>query len=169
MLSGENQKDVLNHFDNTITQIRNLGFEEPLNYFVTTKKRKILGVCVGFQIMGKSSEEGVNNGLGWIDAKTVALPSMDPHDKTLRLPHMGWNKIEHKKYCPILDNIGSKEFYFLHSFQTKLKNPKVVTSVANYKYQLVASVRINNIFGIQFHPEKSHLQGQLILENFAKV
>lgn len=154
-------------FEVAIDKLNSSGFVGPLRNLVIQKKINILGVCVGFQMMGKSSEEMPSKkGLGWIDAKTVKMVNKDEGVK-LNLPHMGWNSIIRKLECPLLDGIESNDFYFLHSYNVKINGQDGVSSICNYDGEFTASASIGNIFGTQFHPEKSHSQGLRLLKNFA--
>ena len=136
---------------------------EPLNICVFEKKIPILGICLGFQLMAKKSYEfGQHLGLGWIDAEIKKFP-----DNTLNSTHMGWNEVIIKKNESIFKNLSSKEvFYFANSYYFKLINKNIETSNCKYGINFTSSIRLKNIIGVQFHPEKSQMSGLLIYKNF---
>jgi imidazole glycerol-phosphate synthase subunit HisH len=138
---------------------------ETLNEFVLEKKKPILGICVGMQLFAKTGYESQETkGFGWIDAEVRKINNMD---KKLKLPHMGWNEIELKKDCSIFSNIKNKSHvYFIHSYEFITKEKECVVATTNYGNSIIASVAKENIFGTQFHPEKSQKNGLIILENF---
>lgn len=155
-------------FEGAMKKIHNSGFKDLLTHFVLNKKTKVLGICVGLQIMGRASEEAPNvNGLGWVDAETVKISITNYPEVTLKLPLMGWNKIIQQRDCPLLKGVVGHEFYFLHSYNIKIKSDESISSFVNYGEYLTASISSDNIFGTQFHPEKSHDQGLKLLQNFA--
>ncbi len=156
-------------FDQTMESLRRSKMLECLNYMVLRRNIPVLGVCVGMQIMGNESEEGESRGLGWIPGRVrklkVKLKSSKPH-----LPHMGWNNIESDIVHPILDGIDvERGFYFLHSYCFECQNKENTLSVTYYGEKFASAVYKDNIFGFQFHPEKSHSNGIRLFENFAKL
>lgn len=136
---------------------------EPLKFCVFEKKIPILGICLGFQLMAKKSYEfGQHLGLGWIDAEIKKFPN-----NTLSSTHMGWNEVIIKKNESIFKNLSSKEvFYFAHSYYVKLINKNIETSNCKNEINFTSSIRLKNIIGVQFHPEKSQMSGLLIYKNF---
>ena len=168
----ENQHIILpgvGKFDEAMAKLNNLGFIAPLNELVLERKVNILGICVGLQMMGLNSEESPRvNGLGWINASSIEIKPLSLRKK-FPLPHMGWNTISQKKDCPLLADIPSNEFYFLHSYALVLEKSRLISSESFYGRKFVSSFSDGNIYGTQFHPEKSHLQGLEILKNFAKT
>ncbi|MDA9165650.1 imidazole glycerol phosphate synthase subunit HisH [Alphaproteobacteria bacterium] len=152
-------------FDLCLKKLRESGLEQPLNKEVKENKKFILGVCVGMQIMGKTSEEGDANGLGWIPGKVIKLPS---DRKKYRVPHIGWNKVKvtRKNWLDVVDN---KKFYFLHSYYF-LPEQKI-NELASTKFSVCFSsaISIKNIFGVQFHPEKSFDAGRSLLKSFGEL
>ena len=139
---------------------------EELEDLVLNKSLPILGVCVGMQIMSRSSEEGLKKGLGWLDADVKIIKI----DEKLPLPHMGWNEIEIlSSNSKLLLNLDSRRFYFLHSYYLSMDDKKDQIAITSYGKSLTAAVQKNNIYGCQFHPEKSHSSGLKILENFSKL
>jgi glutamine amidotransferase len=154
-------------FDQAIDLLNGSGMRESLDELVLGQKVPVLGVCVGMQILANSSEEGVRGGLGWVPGKVKHLRSMGGN---LQLPHMGWNDV-----TPIGDSglfaglqTGAR-FYFLHSFFFDCDLPADVSAVANYGGDFCCAVHKANVFGAQFHPEKSHHFGAKVLQNFAEL
>ena len=156
-------------FDECMKQLIDSGFKEKLNKLVLESKIPILGICIGMHIMADSSEEGDLEGLGWIPGKVKKF------DKTLLvnkpyLPHMGWNNInnihDHIIFTGVNENQG---FYFVHSYYYECKNEQNILTVCNYGLDFSSSIFNENIFGMQFHPEKSHSNGENLLNNFAKL
>ncbi len=156
-------------FDHAIKCLERSGLLESLNDMVLNEKRPILGVCVGMQIMAKSSEEGILNGLGWIDA------TVDKFDKKVvnngnPLPHMGWNSIKFLKSNSLFNDIDTgSRFYFLHSYYFSPANKKNFIASAEYGDDFTCAINHNNIYGVQFHPEKSHYNGVQLLKNFSNL
>jgi len=141
------------------------GLHEALNEFVIEKKKPILGICVGMQLFAETGYESQETkGFGWIEAEVRKINNMN---KKIKLPHMGWNEIELKKDCYLFSNIKKKShFYFIHSYEFITKKKDCIVAVTNYGNSIIASVEKENIFGTQFHPEKSQKNGLIILENF---
>lgn len=157
------------HFDYAMKRYRASGLDSYVEDCVKEKKIPTLGICVGMQMMAKSSSEGRLEGLGWIDAHVVKFNSEDIKVKPY-IPHMGWNSLEIKSRSGLLDGMEeSPEFYFLHSYYFKCNNEQEVMASCNYGIQFAAIVQHQNIYGVQCHPEKSHKNGQKLLENFAKL
>jgi glutamine amidotransferase len=152
------------HFAKGMENLRNYDLIGVLNKKVLEEKTPVLGICLGMQLFTKRSEEGFADGLGWIDAETKKFCL-----KGLKIPHMGWNTIEIKKKGPVFNGIenGSK-FYFLHSYHV-CPGEDCATTTTGYGHEFVSSVQKGNIFGVQFHPEKSHKNGIKLIKNFAEV
>jgi len=156
-------------FDETISMLDHLGFRDVLNQEVQENKVPVLGICVGMQILANNSEEGALAGLGWINGTVRQI------DKTLlihkpKLPHLGWNSIEVQKSGPLFDDIHQEDgFYFLHSYFFDCVDEADVMSTTTYGKRFASSVNHGNIYGVQFHPEKSHQNGINLLKNFAKI
>jgi len=127
----------------------------------------ILGICLGMQLMCKSSEEGgVHKGLGWIDARVVRFPVIND----LKIPHIGWNNLSIKKESPLLTGIvDNVDVYFLHSYHARCAVPDDILATSGYGEEFVAVFGRENTFGIQFHPEKSQRIGLKILNNFVQM
>ena len=153
-------------FDDAMNKINNKGLNNILNFLVLEKRVYILGICVGLQIMSNSSSEGNMKGFGWLDVETNII---DLNNKEFKIPHMGWNKIKSLNSCPILEGVDGKEFYFLHSFNISDVSKKYTSAISNYAVPITAAISHKNIFGTQFHPEKSHFQGLKILKNFSDL
>lgn len=156
-------------FDRTMKQLMESGLSHKLNELVLQKKMPILGICVGMQILAKDSEEGELPGLGWIDGHVkkidVSKLTHKPH-----LPHMGWNDVKPVVDHPILRNINYQEgFYFLHTYYFSCSDQKSVLCTTDYGNNFASGVYDDNIFGMQFHPEKSHNNGIQLLKNFAEL
>ena len=156
-------------FDQAMAQLEASGMKDKLNDLVLNKNIPILGVCVGMQLMADSSEEGTGPGLGWFDAKVRLIDSAKIIHKP-KLPHMGWNSVTISNNHLILDGIDlDKGFYFLHSYYFDASNSEDVLLNATYGDVFNCAIRKGNIFGFQFHPEKSHSNGIKIFENFAGI
>ena len=146
------------------------GLEAALHDAIRIKKRPFLGICVGMQLLADLGEEnGETAGLGWIPGRVVAL---DPQERHLKVPHMGWNTLEAQRNHPILDGIAMGEnglhAYFLHSYHVLPKHAEDLIAIANYGGPVSAIVGRGNIVGTQFHPEKSQTLGLRLLANFLK-
>lgn len=156
-------------FDYAMTQLNNSGMRDELEKQVLLNKIPIMGICVGMQILAKSSDEGNLPGLGWIDGEVKLFDSSLIPYKT-RLPHMGWNSIEPIKENVLLEGFNNESrFYFLHSYYFKCNNSEDILSTTDYGIKYSSAVNVNNIYGIQFHPEKSHSNGVRLLHNFANL
>lgn len=156
-------------FDETISMLDRSGFRMVLDQEVLNKKIPVLGICVGMQILGKSSEEGVLPGLGWINGVVRKIDkSLIPHKP--KIPHLGWNAVKIAKQNSLYKNVDQeKGFYFLHSYYFDCTNGDDVLSTTLYGKQFASSINNNNIYGVQFHPEKSHQNGVSLLQNFANL
>jgi glutamine amidotransferase len=138
-----------------------------LNQKALNEKVPVLGICLGMQLMSKKSEEGLKPGLGWIDAQTVKF-NPDPELK-LKVPHMGWNYIKINRSNPLIDAGSKNRFYFVHSYHVKCFDENQSLATSNFGTDFTCMVNKDNIFGAQFHPEKSLKFGMKLLENFAKL
>jgi glutamine amidotransferase len=153
-------------FDETMEKINKSGMRDKLDFYALKKKIPILGICVGMQIMGKSSEEGSLPGLNWIDGTVKKFPQ----NLNFKVPHMGWNLIKKKKRSKILEDLDEdSRFYFLHSFYFQTISKDHVLAQTFYNFEFSSIINFENIYGIQFHPEKSHLTGLTILKNFINL
>lgn len=155
-------------FDEAMTQLEKSGMKASLNHFAIVEKKPILGICVGLQVMAKSSEEGILPGLGWFDATVKKFDESKISIKP-KLPHMGWNEIEPTGSHPLLKDIDfDKGFYFIHSYYFDAHNSNDVLINSHYGIKFCCAVRKDNLFGFQFHPEKSHSNGINLFKNFAE-
>lgn len=157
------------HFDYAMSQLNNSGMRERLDELVLVEKKPVIGICVGMQMMANKSDEGTLDGLGWIDADVKKFNELTIQHHT-KLPHMGWNDVKPNENHPLFKGLEQESiFYFLHSFYFNCKDQKNIISTTDYGINFASSVHKENIFGIQFHPEKSHSYGEKLLENFAKL
>lgn len=157
------------HFDYGMEQLEKSGLIEILNKKVLTDKTPILGICLGVQLMTKSSDEGTKAGLGWFDAFTVKFDSAKLPENC-KIPHMGWNEITYNQNCKLFQNLHQvpPRFYFVHSYHLKANNENDILATANYGYEFTVALKKDNIIGLQFHPEKSHKFGMQVLKNFVE-
>ena len=144
------------------------GILDELSNFVIEKQKPILGICVGMQLFSTfGDEDGGSTGFNWIEGK---VKKINLKDKFLKLPHMGWNNINIEKDSKLLNGIeNNSHFYFVHSYAFEVSNKEFISAITNYSIEFVSAVEKNNIFGTQFHPEKSQANGIKILENFIKI
>lgn len=156
------------HFGKAMDNIKKLGLLDVMNEAVLGERKPILGICLGMQLLAKKSEEGDSEGLGWIDAEVVKF---DVSDKLkYKIPHMGWNQVSIKKTSPLMENIAEMaEFYFVHSYHVKIENAADVLNETEFDYVFPSAVERDNIFGVQYHPEKSHDAGAQLLRNFIEL
>jgi len=147
-------------FDEAVIKIKNLNYFNDLEENVLVKKKNILGICVGMQVFLQKSDEGISKGLGWIEGSVKKFIL----DK--RVPHMGWNNLLLENRFNILDNIETNEFYFLHSYYCDVKNKNIICTNTQYSEKFCSIFVDKNIYGVQFHPEKSHDGGKNLIKNF---
>jgi len=156
------------HFSRAMENLHQLDIIKTLNEEVLEKKKPILGICLGMQLLATSSEEGNSMGLGWINA-TVERLKVDNHLK-YKIPHTGWNQIEIAKESSLLKRIKNLEaFYFVHSYHFKCKEQEDILCFTDYEKRFVSAVERGNIYGTQFHPEKSHDIGNQLFKNFIEL
>jgi glutamine amidotransferase len=153
-------------FSQAMKNIRSQNLEEALNYAVTIRKVPFMGICLGMQLLAESGiEDGETKGLGWIEGK---IELMDKSE--LRIPHVGFNEVDYNHPNPIFNGIEeSSDFYFTHSYHFKAKNQSEIICRSTYGNAFVSGVCKNNIFGLQFHPEKSQYNGLKLLNNFCTI
>ena len=152
-----------------MNQLNNSGLRTRLDELVMIKKKPVLGICIGMQMMANDSEEGKMKGLGWIEA---SVKKFDPNkiNYHTKLPHMGWNDVYPMPNNKLFKGLEKKSiFYFLHSYYIDCKYKNQIISTSEYGTKFPSSVQNNNVYGIQFHPEKSHSYGERLLYNFAKL
>jgi glutamine amidotransferase len=180
------------HFKRGMENLHASGLKQLLDRLVLVEKRPILGICLGAQLMTGHSEEGDTEGLGWVDADTIRF--RDSALNGLKIPHMGWREIDIKgeplpsgEPLPRGANTPGSEkslwgenplwaglpseprFYFVHSYHFEFRQQQEVTATSLYGYDFACAFRKDNIFGTQFHPEKSHKFGMKLLENFSNI
>jgi len=152
------------HFAKGIENLKNYNLIPVLNKKVLEEKTPILGICLGMQLLTKRSEEGNVEGLGWVDAETKRFDL-----NGLKIPHMGWNTIEIKRGNILFKNIETPRFYFVHSYHVCCEDENDILATTNYGYDFTSAIKKDNVYGVQFHPEKSHKNGIKLLKNFAEV
>jgi imidazole glycerol-phosphate synthase subunit HisH len=156
-------------FDETMLHLTQLGIKDVLNDLVLNKKVPILGVCVGMQILGNSSQEGQQKGFGWIDGEIRKIDISTLKSKPY-LPHLGWNEVIPKIPNKLFENIKIDDgFYFLHSYYFSCKNESDILAETDYGIKFASAINHENIYGFQFHPEKSHQNGIQLFKNFANL
>ena len=156
-------------FDHVVKCLNASGMRPVLDRLVLEDKKPILGICVGMQILGNGSAEGTLPGLGWIEGRVEKIDvSHLPHQPGL--PHMGWNNVRPLKPDSLFTNLeDSPRFYFLHSFYFDCHKRENVLALTNYGQDFCSALNLGNIFGVQFHPEKSHQWGIQLLKNFSQL
>jgi len=156
-------------FDSGMENLKISGLIPMLNEKVIKKKTPVLGICLGMQLFGTKSEEGGMLGLGWIDAETARF-KFSQGQPNLKIPHMGWNNIVLKRESSLFKDMPEdSRFYFVHSYHLICNNEKDVVAKTFYGYEFASIVQKENIYGVQFHPEKSHKFGMKLLKNFAEI
>jgi imidazole glycerol-phosphate synthase subunit HisH len=154
-------------FDAAMNNLENLGLVETLQYKAKIEKVPFLGICLGMQLLGDSSEEGEKCGLGLIKSRSKKFSF--PENKKLKVPHMGWNAAITQKSSELFAGYDEQPyFYFVHSYHVVCEESADVLAQANYGIQFTASVQRENVSGVQFHPEKSHKFGMQLLRNFVE-
>lgn len=156
------------HFTKAVSEIKSRGLWDLLNEQVLIKKKPILGICLGMQLMARMSEEGNTEGFGWFDANVIRFNVSDT--KRFKVPHMGWNTLAFRKNSALAEGTDSdSEFYFVHSYHFVCNNKADILAETVYDYTFTSAVQKDNIFGVQFHPEKSHDGGERMIRNFVEI
>jgi imidazole glycerol-phosphate synthase subunit HisH len=152
-------------FGDCMATLAQKGFVDALETEVIKNKKPILGICLGMQVMAKKSYEGgEHEGLGWFNAEVIRL---QPDDFKFRIPHIGWHEIDYRNDSPLFSRLPKEpDFYFVHSYYMKCNEQADVDATCDYGGFFTAAVRKDNIFAVQFHPEKSQDYGLKVLENF---
>jgi len=156
-------------FDHAMNLLNASGMLDKLNKLVLVDKIPVIGICVGMQMLGKSSDEGKLDGLGWIDGvvKKFDISAIEHHTK---LPHMGWNNINILQNDPLFNDLDHNSlFYFLHSYYFECYDKNDILAKSQYGNDFSCVINRENIYGVQFHPEKSHQYGITLLNNFANI
>jgi imidazole glycerol-phosphate synthase subunit HisH len=158
----------IGHFDKCMQRFNQSGLRPLVEKKGLEDKVPVLGICVGAQMMTRGSEEGAEKGMAWVNADTVKFRI--PPAEGLKTPHMGWTDIHFSNASSIWTDMPEEtRFYFAHSYHFRFDSDEYVRATANYGYDFVCAFQNNNIFGAQFHPEKSHKFGMKLLANFAAL
>ena len=154
-------------FDDAMNKFNESGLRDGVEKMVLNEKKPLLGICVGMQILAESSDEGTEKGLGWINASVKIFDTKTINHDT-KLPHMGWNTIDiQPKNEPLFQDLEQQaRFYFLHSYYFQCEDSNIIAET-EYGEKYTSAVRSDNIYGVQFHPEKSHQNGVRLLSNFS--
>lgn len=153
-------------FDTGMQQLNEKGLIDVIRYQALNRKKPMLGICLGMQLLGRKSEEGSCNGLNLIPFDNIKF-RLD--NSELKVPHMGWDIVSIKQQNELVDGlVGQQRYYFVHSYHAKCDYAENVLMTCDYGYDFTAAVVKENIYGVQFHPEKSHNFGLALLSNFAK-
>lgn len=156
-------------FDETIAKLDQSGFRQVLDEAVLKNKIPVLGICVGMQILSNRSEEGQLNGLGWIKGNVNKIDKSLLKDKP-KIPHLGWNSVEVVNESKLFKDVDyEKGFYFLHSYYFECASDADILAKTVYGKTFTSAVNHENIYGVQFHPEKSHQNGVQLLKNFVEL
>ncbi|MEM7161448.1 MAG: imidazole glycerol phosphate synthase subunit HisH [Bacteroidota bacterium] len=156
------------HFANGMKNLKEKGILDVLQQKVILDKTPILGICLGMQLFTNGSEEGDVEGLGWIEASTKKF-EFDFKESFLKVPHMGWNSLRIKKEHDLVDNVwDDDQFYFVHSYYVECNKEEDILTETQYGQVFTSSIQKENIIGVQFHPEKSHDVGAIMITNFVE-
>jgi len=156
-------------FDHAMDLLDASGMRILLERLVMQDKVPVLGICVGMQILAASSEEGVKPGLGWVKGQVRSFAG-NAASAALPMPHMGWNDVTPVGASALFKGLeNNASFYFLHSYYFDCADPAHAAALADYGFQFACAVKSGNVFGVQFHPEKSHHWGAALLKNFAEL
>jgi glutamine amidotransferase len=153
-------------FDTAMEDLTRKGIKEVLQKKALKEKIPILGICLGMQLLTNGSEEGKEKGFGWIPGYTYKFPK----DTSIKVPHMGWNNISILQENELVKDLaGDSRFYFVHSYYVKAEQPQHTLLQATHGICFDAAIQKENIYGVQFHPERSHKYGMKILSNFIQL
>lgn len=156
-------------FDHAMELLDRSGMRETLDRLVVEERKPVMGVCVGMQILTDGSDEGVAAGLGWIPGRARAFTE-HPESASLPQPHMGWNDVEPGTGRRLFAGLeGDTRFYFLHSYYVEPSSDNDIAATADYGHNFACAIHRGNVWGVQFHPEKSHHWGAAVLRNFAEI
>ena len=153
-------------FDAGMNSLNESGLKEFVKSQTLKEKKPLLGICLGMQLLGRKSEEGVLPGLGLIPFDNIRFQLQNSE---LKVPHMGWDIVDFKQKNPLINNLkGKQRYYFVHSYHAVCDKEENVLMACDYGYEFACAVVKDNIMGVQFHPEKSHDFGMALLTNFVK-
>jgi glutamine amidotransferase len=153
-------------FDSAMERINGSGLRDVLDRKVLEEKVPVLGICLGMQLLTRGSEEGVLPGLGWIQGDTTRFPKIEG----LKVPHMGWNLVASSSTSKLTKDLGEEpRFYFVHSYAVSVDDQKHSILKTTYGIKFDSAIQKGNIYGAQFHPEKSHRFGKRLFKNFAEL
>lgn len=155
-------------FDRAMSLFDASGFRAPVERLIAETEVRVLGICVGMQMLSEGSDEGQLPGLGWVPGRVRQIDSLKKA-KGLPMPHMGWNDVEARGGAMLFDGLDDLRFYFLHSYYFECQNEANSLATAEYGDRFSCAVSNGHVYGVQFHPEKSHHWGQALLRNFALI
>jgi imidazole glycerol-phosphate synthase subunit HisH len=156
------------HFEKAMNNLKSMDLYDTLNEAVLVKKMPILGICLGMQLMARSSEEGKTAGFGWVDNTVIKFKIQNR--LKYKVPQAGWNTVTINNSDSLFKKINNRsEFYFLHSYHYETEDATHLLGTTEYEYSFVSAIEMENIFGTQFHPEKSHDAGMQLLHNFISL
>lgn len=155
-------------FDRAMTLFDQSGFRAPMERLIATTDLRVIGICVGMQMLADGSDEGLLPGLGWVPGRVRQIDSLEAA-KGLPMPHMGWNDVEVRGDGRLFAGLDDLRYYFLHSYYFECASDDQILATAEYGERFSCAVANANIYGVQFHPEKSHHWGQALLGNFAAI
>ena len=154
-------------FDSAMGLLENSSMYNDIKRLVVSEKIPLLGICIGMQMLAEASEEGKKKGLGWIGGSVQKIGNSNGR---VRVPHMGWNNIHVEKKSQLLSGLEEgARFYFLHSYHFSCSDSKNVLASTSYGSKISSVVENGNIYGVQFHHEKSHQFGEILLKNFSEI
>ena len=154
-------------FDKAMQRINDSGIKEILDYKVLKEETPVLGICLGMQLLTNNSEEGIEKGLGYINASTKKFSFQE---KKMKVPHMGWNLVEKSTSSLLTTNFDEEsKFYFVHSYYVEVEKQENSILKTTYGLEFDSAIQHKNVYGAQFHPEKSHKFGMKLLDNFSKI
>lgn len=155
-------------FDRAMSLFDQSGFRAPVERMIAETDLRILGICVGMQMLAEDSDEGQLPGLGWIPGRVRQIDRLEKA-KDLPMPHMGWNDVTARADVVLFDGLDDLRYYFLHSYYFECHDDRNVLATVEYGDRFSCAVSNGHVYGVQFHPEKSHHWGQALLRNFART